>query len=69
VLLGGQRVSAERLARLVECLEAGLNPLAASRAAGVSHGLAYRPDRAGAAAAHSLATARGLKTRGVGQAH
>jgi hypothetical protein len=72
VLLGGRRVSAERLARLVECLEAGLNPLAASRAAGVSHGLAYqayRADRAGAAAAHSLATARGLKTRGVGQAH
>jgi IS30 family transposase len=45
VLLGGRSVPAERLARLVECLEAGLNPLAASRAAGVSHGFAYRVDR------------------------
>jgi hypothetical protein len=30
VLLGGRSVSPERLARLVECLEAGLNPLAAA---------------------------------------
>ena len=43
--MGGGWVSPGRVARLVECLAAGMNPLAASRAAGVSRGLAYRVDR------------------------
>ena len=44
--MGGRRVAPERLERLAECLAAGLNPLAAARAAGVSKTLAYRVDRA-----------------------
>jgi transposase, IS30 family len=43
--MGGGWVSPGRVARLVECLGAGMGPLAASRAAGVSRGLAYRVDR------------------------
>jgi hypothetical protein len=75
-LLGGRSVSAERVARLVECLEAGLNPLAASRAAGVSHGFAYRVDRERAgvarravqrAAAAGRAEARAVRARAAAE--
>jgi transposase, IS30 family len=45
VLVGGRRVSAERLQVLLGCLAAGMNPLQASRAAGVSKSLAYELDR------------------------
>jgi IS30 family transposase len=45
VLMAPRPVSAERLRVLRELLAAGMNPWQASRAAGVSHGLAYRMDR------------------------
>jgi IS30 family transposase len=45
VFMGGKRVEPGRLERLAELLDAGLNPLAAARAAGVSRSLAYRVDR------------------------
>jgi hypothetical protein len=43
--MGGRQVAPERLERLAELLDAGLNPLAAARAAGVGTTLAYRVDR------------------------
>jgi transposase, IS30 family len=43
--MGGRRVSPEKAQVLLECLAAGMNPLRASRAAGVSPGFAYKLDR------------------------
>jgi IS30 family transposase len=43
--MGGRRLEPGRLARLVECLDAGLNPSRAAAVAGVSKSLAYQADR------------------------
>jgi len=45
VRVGGRRVCPEKAQVLLECLAAGMNPLRASRAAGVSPGFAYKLDR------------------------
>lgn len=39
--MAGRKLAPERVARVLECLAAGMNPLAASRAAGVPKSLAY----------------------------
>ena len=43
--MGGRKLAADRVAAVLELLEAGLNPARAARAAGVSQTLAYNLDR------------------------
>jgi IS30 family transposase len=56
--VGGKSVSAERLARLAELLDAGLNPNRAAAAAGVSKSLAYEVDRERSGGVSRLAVKR-----------
>jgi transposase, IS30 family len=56
--VGGRRVAPEKVRVLRELLAAGVNPLAASRAAGVSHGFAYGVDREASGGASRLAARR-----------
>jgi IS30 family transposase len=62
-VLVGRRVSPEKVRVLAVCLEAGMNPLAASRAAGVSRGFAYRVDRERSGVARLAALRAGMAAR------
>ena len=61
--MGGRRVEPGRLVRLAGLLEAGLNPLAAARAAGVSTTLAYRVDRERSGAGRRAVQRAGMAVR------
>jgi IS30 family transposase len=61
--MGGRRVAPERLARVAECLAAGMNPLAAARAAGVSKSVAYRADRERSGAGRRAVQRAGMAVR------
>jgi len=61
--MGGRRVAPERLERLAGLLDAGLNPLAAARAAGVSRTLAYRVDRERSGAGRRAVQRAGMAVR------
>jgi len=59
----------ERVARVLECLAAGMNPLAAARAAGVSKTLAYELDREASGGVSRLAARRaGMAARAEARA-
>jgi hypothetical protein len=67
--MGGRSVSPERLQVLLGCLAAGMNPLQASRAAGVSKSLAYELDREASGGASRLAARRaGMAARAEARA-
>ena len=61
--MGGRRVAPERLERLAGLLDAGLNPLAAARAAGVSKSVAYRADRERSGAGRRAVQRAGMAVR------
>ena len=61
--MGGRRVAPGRLERLAGLLEAGLNPLAAARAAGVSKSVAYRVDRERSGAGRRAVQRAGMAVR------
>jgi IS30 family transposase len=56
--MGGRRVSPEKVQVLLGCLAAGMNPLRAARAAGVSVDFAYRTDRGVSGGVSRLAAKR-----------
>ena len=56
--MGGRRVPAERVERLLGCLELGLNPVRAAAVAGVSKSFAYVADRERRGGAGRLAARR-----------
>jgi IS30 family transposase len=58
----------ERVARVLECLAAGMNPLAASRAAGVSKSVADRLDRERSGAGRRAVQRAGAAVREQGRA-
>ena len=61
--MGGRKVEPGRLERLAGLLDAGLNPLAAARAAGVSTTLAYRVDRERSGAGRRAVQRAGMAVR------
>jgi IS30 family transposase len=63
VLVGGRRVSPERVRVLLGCLAAGMNPLRASRAAGVSKTFAYGLDREESGESRLAARRAGMAAR------
>ena len=56
--MGGRRVAAGKAEAVRGLLAAGVNPLAASRAAGVSASFAYRVDREAGGGAHRMEAKR-----------
>ena len=61
--MGGRRVSPEKVQVLLDCLTAGMNPLRASRAAGVSPEFAYKLDRQVSGESRLAAKRAGMSAR------
>ena len=67
--MAGRRLAPERVARVLECLAAGMNPLQAARAAGVGVMSAYRLDRERSGGVSRLAAKRaGMAARAEARA-